>query len=213
MALAQGDWRGRPSVGLLIAFSLGAMLSGLLIQDSTLQLGRRYGVALALSQRCCWWPFRCSNATRFGRTGRRDGLRTAERDGHDLQRRGGAHHPSQRHVHRPRHRPGPPAAAPPLQVRRLTLSGLIISGSSAAASSAPACSCAGSVPRPARPGPADRPDRARLCGVPAMGALAALRAVSGSGPFPAKRALTPSTKASTHGMDLLSPLDHGTIAG
>ena len=35
-------------MGLLIAFSLGAMLSGLLIRDSTLQLGRRYGVALAL---------------------------------------------------------------------------------------------------------------------------------------------------------------------
>lgn len=49
MALAQGDWRAVGHLwGLLIAFSLGAMLSGLLIQDSTLQLGRRYGVALAL---------------------------------------------------------------------------------------------------------------------------------------------------------------------
>jgi uncharacterized membrane protein YoaK (UPF0700 family) len=33
---------------MLIAFCLGAMLSGLIIQDQTLQLGRRYGVALAL---------------------------------------------------------------------------------------------------------------------------------------------------------------------
>ena len=49
MALAQGDWRAVGHLwGLLIAFSLGAMLSGLLIQDSALQLGRRYGVALAL---------------------------------------------------------------------------------------------------------------------------------------------------------------------
>ena len=49
IALAHADWR---SVGhlwcLLIAFALGAILSGLIIQDSTLQLGRRYGVALAL---------------------------------------------------------------------------------------------------------------------------------------------------------------------
>ena len=49
MALAQGDWRAVGHLwGLLIAFSLGAMLSGLLIQDSTLQLGRRYGVALSI---------------------------------------------------------------------------------------------------------------------------------------------------------------------
>jgi uncharacterized membrane protein YoaK (UPF0700 family) len=34
--------------GVLIAFSLGAMLSGTIIQDSTLTLGRRYGIALAL---------------------------------------------------------------------------------------------------------------------------------------------------------------------
>ncbi|KRG65117.1 membrane protein [Stenotrophomonas humi] len=49
MALAQGDWRSIGHLwGLLIAFSLGAMLSGLIIQDSALQLGRRYGIALAL---------------------------------------------------------------------------------------------------------------------------------------------------------------------
>ncbi|MNV17333.1 hypothetical protein D3C71_1081180 [compost metagenome] len=49
MAMAQGDWRSiRHLWGLLIAFSLGAMLSGLIIQDSALQLGRRYGIALAL---------------------------------------------------------------------------------------------------------------------------------------------------------------------
>ncbi len=49
MAIAQGDWRAVGHLwGLLIAFSLGAMLSGLLIQDSALQLGRRYGVALAI---------------------------------------------------------------------------------------------------------------------------------------------------------------------
>ncbi len=49
MAIAQGDWRAVGHLwGLLVAFSLGAMLSGLLIQDSALQLGRRYGVALAI---------------------------------------------------------------------------------------------------------------------------------------------------------------------
>lgn len=32
--------------GVIVAFVLGAMLSGLIVQDSTLKLGRRYGVAL-----------------------------------------------------------------------------------------------------------------------------------------------------------------------
>jgi len=49
VALAQGDWAHAGSLwGLLIAFCVGATLSGALIQDSRLQLGRRYGVALAL---------------------------------------------------------------------------------------------------------------------------------------------------------------------
>lgn len=48
-ALASGDWRAVGHLwGVLIAFCAGAMLSGMIIQDSTLQLGRRYGVALAL---------------------------------------------------------------------------------------------------------------------------------------------------------------------
>ncbi|MEN4904753.1 YoaK family protein [Luteimonas sp. TWI1416] len=48
-ALADGDWRSvRHLWAMLIAFSIGAMLSGLIIQDSALRLGRRYGVALAL---------------------------------------------------------------------------------------------------------------------------------------------------------------------
>lgn len=49
IALATGDWRAVGHLwGLLIAFSAGAMLSGLIIQNESLQLGRRYGVALAL---------------------------------------------------------------------------------------------------------------------------------------------------------------------
>ena len=48
-ALAYGD---RESAGhlwsMLIAFCLGATLSGLIIQDSTLRLGRRYGVVLSI---------------------------------------------------------------------------------------------------------------------------------------------------------------------
>lgn len=49
MALAQGDWRNVAHLwGMLIAFSLGAMLSGLIVQDGALRLGRRYGVVLTL---------------------------------------------------------------------------------------------------------------------------------------------------------------------
>lgn len=48
-ALAGGDWRAvRHLWAILIAFSLGAMVSGLIVQDSTLRLGRRYGVALTV---------------------------------------------------------------------------------------------------------------------------------------------------------------------
>lgn len=47
-ALAQGNLRSVLQLaGMLLAFMLGAVLSGLLIKDSVLQLGRRYGVALA----------------------------------------------------------------------------------------------------------------------------------------------------------------------
>ena len=47
-ALAQGNLRSVLQLaGMLLAFVLGAVLSGLLIKDSVLQLGRRYGVALA----------------------------------------------------------------------------------------------------------------------------------------------------------------------
>lgn len=47
-ALAQGNLRSILQLaGMLVAFVLGAVLSGLLIQDSVLKLGRRYGVALA----------------------------------------------------------------------------------------------------------------------------------------------------------------------
>jgi len=49
LALAGGDRSAAHFLwGVLIAFSLGAMLSGLIIQDSTLRLGRRYGVVLLL---------------------------------------------------------------------------------------------------------------------------------------------------------------------
>ncbi|MCW4456303.1 DUF1275 domain-containing protein [Flavobacterium sp. MXW15] len=49
MALVQRDWRNIGHLwGVLIAFSLGAMLSGMIVQDSALKLGRRYGVVLTL---------------------------------------------------------------------------------------------------------------------------------------------------------------------
>ncbi|CAN7237947.1 YoaK family protein [Pseudoxanthomonas sp. LjRoot143] len=48
-AIAHGDLRAVLHLwGVLIAFCLGAMLSGLIIQEQTLRLGRRYGVVLAL---------------------------------------------------------------------------------------------------------------------------------------------------------------------
>jgi uncharacterized membrane protein YoaK (UPF0700 family) len=48
-AIAHGDLRSVIHLwGVLIAFCAGAMLSGLIIQDQTLKLGRRYGVVLAL---------------------------------------------------------------------------------------------------------------------------------------------------------------------
>jgi uncharacterized membrane protein YoaK (UPF0700 family) len=48
-AVARGDGRVVAELaGMLAAFVAGAALSGLLIRDSTLRLGRRYGVALAI---------------------------------------------------------------------------------------------------------------------------------------------------------------------
>lgn len=48
-AVARGDVRAILHLGAVaIAFMLGAALSGVLIQESTLRLGRRYGVALAI---------------------------------------------------------------------------------------------------------------------------------------------------------------------
>jgi uncharacterized membrane protein YoaK (UPF0700 family) len=48
-ALVSGDMRGALHLlGAIAAFVAGAALSGLVIQDSTLRLGRRYGVALSL---------------------------------------------------------------------------------------------------------------------------------------------------------------------
>ena len=48
-AIAQGDLRALVRLlAVMLAFLAGAMASGLIIQDSTLQLGRRYGVVLAI---------------------------------------------------------------------------------------------------------------------------------------------------------------------
>lgn len=48
-ALADGNLRAIGHLwGVLIAFSLGATISGLIIQDQTLRLGRRYGVVLGI---------------------------------------------------------------------------------------------------------------------------------------------------------------------
>ena len=48
-ALAQGDQRAATSLaGVALAFLVGSALSGVIVQDATLRLGKRYGVALAL---------------------------------------------------------------------------------------------------------------------------------------------------------------------
>ncbi|MEJ1098677.1 MULTISPECIES: YoaK family protein [unclassified Pseudoxanthomonas] len=48
-AIAQHDGRAAwHLIGVALSFVLGATVSGLIIQDSTLQLGRRYGVVLAI---------------------------------------------------------------------------------------------------------------------------------------------------------------------
>ena len=47
-ALASGDSAAKGLFAMLAAFVFGAMLGGLIVQDSTLRLGRRYGVALSI---------------------------------------------------------------------------------------------------------------------------------------------------------------------
>ncbi len=48
-AIAQGDMRATGQLaGVALAFMLGAAVSGVIVQDSTLRPGRRYGVALLL---------------------------------------------------------------------------------------------------------------------------------------------------------------------
>ena len=48
-AVATSDVRAMLQLsGLMVAFVLGAALGGVIVQDATLRLGRRYGVALAL---------------------------------------------------------------------------------------------------------------------------------------------------------------------
>jgi uncharacterized membrane protein YoaK (UPF0700 family) len=48
-AIATGDTRATLHLlGVAVAFTLGAALSGMIIQDSTLRLGRRYGVVLTI---------------------------------------------------------------------------------------------------------------------------------------------------------------------
>lgn len=48
-ALASDDMRATTHLaGVALAFMIGAALSGMIVQDATLRLGRRYGVALAL---------------------------------------------------------------------------------------------------------------------------------------------------------------------
>jgi uncharacterized membrane protein YoaK (UPF0700 family) len=47
-AIVAGDGTAGHLAAMILAFVLGAMLGGLIIQDSALRLGRRYGVALSI---------------------------------------------------------------------------------------------------------------------------------------------------------------------
>ena len=130
MAIAQGDWRAVGHLwGLLVAFSLGATLSGLLIQADTLQLGRRYGVALAIEsalllvaiplfeQQQIWGALAaamaCGLQNAMATTFSGAVVRTTHLSGMFTDLGIGLGHLLR---------------GLPLQVRRLTLSGLIISG-------------------------------------------------------------------------------------
>lgn len=129
-ALAHGDWNEvRLLWGVLLAFSLGAMLSGLIIQDSALLLGRRYGVALLLEsilllaaiplleRHPTWGIFSaaaaCGLQNAMVTTYSGAAVRTTHLSGMFTDLGIGLGHLLR---------------GMPLQVRRLTLSGLIISG-------------------------------------------------------------------------------------
>ncbi|HBK46482.1 MAG TPA: DUF1275 domain-containing protein [Xanthomonadaceae bacterium] len=115
--------------GVLIAFSLGAMLSGIIIQDSTLTLGRRYGVALALEslllfasiplfkQQQIWGALvaamACGLQNAMATTFSGAAIRTTHVSGMFTDLGIGLGHLLR---------------GMPLQIRRLTLSGLIITG-------------------------------------------------------------------------------------
>lgn len=130
IALADGDVVSIGHLwGVLIAFSLGAMLSGMIIQDSTLRLGRRYGIALALEsllllaaiplfkQQQIWGALvaamACGLQNAMATTFSGAAIRTTHLSGMFTDLGIGLGHLLR---------------GMPLQVRRLTLSGLIISG-------------------------------------------------------------------------------------
>lgn len=49
LKIVQGEWLAvQHFIGVMLSFFVGAMLSGLIIQNATLKLGRRYSVALLL---------------------------------------------------------------------------------------------------------------------------------------------------------------------
>ncbi len=129
-ALARGDLRAAGHLwGVLIAFCFGAMLSGLIIQDQMLKPGRRYGVVLALEaallvaavplfkQEQIWGALlaavACGLQNAMVTTYSGAAVRTTHLSGMFTDLGIGLGHLLR---------------GMPLQVRRLTLSGLIISG-------------------------------------------------------------------------------------
>ena len=84
-ALVSGDAHAVVSLRSIAAFVAGAVLSGLIIQDSTLRLGRRYGVVLAIEALLLAAAVPLFQRQQLaGVLLRGDGLRAAERDGDHL---------------------------------------------------------------------------------------------------------------------------------
>ena len=87
------------------SFMAGTALSGFIIQDSTLKLGRRYGVALFLEAvfLCLAVPLLNHRETCAASYAAALRVRTSKCDGEHLQRDSCAHNACFRNVHRPRY--------------------------------------------------------------------------------------------------------------
>ncbi|PTQ89572.1 YoaK family protein [Agitococcus lubricus] len=67
LKVVQGEWDiTLHLLGVLFSFFLGAMLAGVIIQNATLRLGKRYGIALMLESLMLWIALQCLIAGSHG---------------------------------------------------------------------------------------------------------------------------------------------------